>query len=94
MITEKDIESLAELSRIALPEGECASLKNDLERILEYVGELQAVDTSGVKDVRGDVAKNVLRDDEAPHASGEYTDTLLSSAPHSSEGYVVVKKIL
>lgn len=43
MITEKDVERLAGLARVAVPESERGALVSDLEKILKHFEDLQAV---------------------------------------------------
>lgn len=92
MINEEAVKNLSNLARIDLSSDEVASLKKDLENILNYVSELQNLSCNNI-DVEDDLI-NVMRDDNDPHESGLYTEKLLESAPHVSEDYVAVKKIL
>lgn len=96
MIEIKDIEKLAELSRLEIPQEEKEGFRKDLESILKYVGQIEdaniksdAVDTSSASLVR-----NVLREDVEPHETGIFTDALLAEAPSKEDGYIKVKKIL
>ncbi len=101
MIERKDIDTLAELSRLELSEEEKNGFQKDLEGILAYVGELKKVSGSNLPAQSaladgGDTAlvRNVMRPDEATHEAGVFTNDLLKAAPRSKDGYVVVKKIL
>ncbi len=63
-INKKDLEHLAELSRIELKESEEAKLLKDLEEILNYFKELQELDTENVEPMTGGTDnKNVVRED-------------------------------
>ena len=46
MITTKDIEHIAKLSRLEFDQNEMESFKHDLNQIVSYVNELQNVNTS------------------------------------------------
>ena len=94
MIERKDIDTLAELSRLELSEDEKNGFLKDLEGILAYVGDLKKV--GGELPVEQDTAlvRNVMRADEVSHEPGVFTDDLLKAAPRNKDGYVVVKKIL
>ena len=99
MIERKDIDTLAELSRLELSEDEKNSLQKDLEGILAYVGELKKAgnpSSEALAKEESDTAlvRNVMRADEVAHEPGAFTDDLLAAAPRSKDGYVVVKKIL
>ena len=92
MITDKDIEKLLSLSRIAVSPEEKEKLKKDIESILGYVSDIQnAKPTEGVVDER---LVNVMREDGVPHESGIYTEKILKQAPNREGNHVAVKKIM
>lgn len=92
MIEIKEIEKLAGLARIAVNDEEKQKLQHDLESILNYVSELKTAPglEGGVKDA--DV-KNVMREDNEPYNSGEFTEDILAEAPDRAEDYFKVKPI-
>ena len=64
VFTEKDIEKLATLVRIKLTEEEKKRFKEQISSILDYVKQIQEVDTGKVKDVSHlPDLKNVFRKD-------------------------------
>ncbi len=89
----KDVEHLAHLARINLPEDEKASFLNDMKSILGYIDQISSVDTSGV-DLTLPDHRNIIRDDIATNETGFHTEVLLSEAPESENGFVKVKQIL
>ncbi|VAW19187.1 hypothetical protein MNBD_BACTEROID05-1045 [hydrothermal vent metagenome] len=93
MIEKKDVEKLAELSRIDISEKEKDMLIKDLDAILEYVSEVHEVAAGGGEPEAGKL-RNVMREDENPHKSGEFTKEIMESAPNTKDGYLKVKKIL
>jgi aspartyl-tRNA(Asn)/glutamyl-tRNA(Gln) amidotransferase subunit C len=92
-ISRDDIAHLARLARLSLTDGELDSFAGQLDAILAHVGQIQAVDVTGVeatdnplKDVnvtRPDVVVPSLTQDEA-----------LSAAPNAVEGRFAVPRIL
>ena len=48
MISREDVEHVAALARLGLTDQEIDLMQGQLNRILEAVGQLQAVDTSSV----------------------------------------------
>lgn len=96
MIEKKDIEKLASLARITIPEAEIEKTRQDIEKILAYVSQINdANDLMSETDlIHGINAKNVMRADSDPHETGKFTDMLLSNVPKVDNGYVKVKKIL
>lgn len=91
-MTEQDIEKLAELSKIRLPEGEALKFAKDFESILGYVKQIEGVEIGEVKE--SFFLKNVLRADANPHETGSMSEALLAAAPESHDGFVKVNKIL
>jgi len=94
MLDIKEIEKLAELARIKVPEGEKESLRKDIDAILGYVGEIQKVSADLGEERPKPLLRNVMREDGVPHESGIFTETLLAAAPQRAGQYVRVKKIL
>lgn len=90
----KDIEKLALLARIELSEAEKISFSESLESILKYVSQIQSVATTEGTDPEVYMLQNVMREDDMPNKSGEYTDSLLQEAPETKDGFVKVKQIL
>lgn len=64
MLTKKDLEHLAELSRIDLKAGEEKKLVKDLSSILDYFKELQELNTDNVQPMTGGTdLSSVVRED-------------------------------
>jgi len=87
----KDVENLAELARIELTEEEKKDLLKDMEGILNYVKQIEAVDVpSGTAEYE---ISNVWREDvvEARDFSAEL---IKKQFPDSQDGFLKVKKIL
>lgn len=95
MIELKDIEKLAELSRVSISQSEKEMFFKDIGSILEYVDQIKKVagETKSVSSEDG-VRVNVFREDENCHKTGEFTEALIESAPKKENGRVKVKKIL
>ncbi len=93
MISENDIEKLLNLVRIEVNPDEKEKLRQDVESILGYVGEVEKaivkIDTALYP---GDL-RNVMREDGEPHESGIFTESILSQAPKREDDYVSVKSI-
>lgn len=93
MIKREDIEKLSALARLPVSEEEAKELSGDIERILEYVGEVGKVSPPERTPQIGDVY-NRMRDDGDPHESSQFTKRLLEAAPVRDGEYVKVKRIL
>jgi len=93
MITNKDIQVLAELARLEVSSDECEVYSQDFDGVMSYIDTLSQVDvTLGGQDSY--VLSNVVREDELAYEPGEFTDLLLKEAPDSKDGYLKVPKIL
>jgi len=89
----KDIEKLAELSRIEMSDEEKTTMLSEMDSILGFVDQIQEATTGEIEPKVGAVY-NVFREDENPHESGEHTEDILREVPKTRDGYVEVKKIL
>ncbi|MFW6731398.1 MAG: Asp-tRNA(Asn)/Glu-tRNA(Gln) amidotransferase subunit GatC [Synechococcus sp.] len=92
-ITADDVRKVAQLARLDLPEDTIATYTGQLERILEFVAQLQAIDTEGVAPTtRAVEVVNVCRDDTVtPMADRE---AMLDLAPEREGEFIRVPKIL
>ncbi len=92
----KDVENLAELAKLELPESEKDSILKDMQGIVEYVKVIEQVE---VGDSHPEYTqKNIWREDE-PRKKGEGYDAypkdlLTKQFPESRDGFLKVKKIL
>jgi aspartyl-tRNA(Asn)/glutamyl-tRNA(Gln) amidotransferase subunit C len=94
MIEKKDIEHLANLSRIKLDEKSLEGLTKDIESILGYVDQIKEVSATLDEKKEAGINRNVMREDENPHDSGINTIKILDEAPYKEHGFVKVKNIL
>ena len=92
-VTEKDLETTARLSRLAIPADETADALARLGDFLTYVDNLSGVDTEGVRPTTYALPiENVFRADEVrPSLPNE---AALSNAPLREDGYFKVPKVL
>lgn len=93
-ISKKELEHLAELARIELDPKEEEKLLTDLDAILSYFKELQALDTANVPPMTGGTdLVNVLRPDSPDDGDGdggrENTNrgAGVDAFPESKDGY-------
>jgi aspartyl-tRNA(Asn)/glutamyl-tRNA(Gln) amidotransferase subunit C len=92
-ISAEDVRKVAHLARLDLPEEKIATYTGQLERILEYVAHLEAVDTEGVPPTtRAVEVVNVTRDDRIE--STPVREQLLDLAPQREGDFFRVPRIL
>jgi len=92
-ITRQQVEHVARLARLALSREEEEKMVSQLSKILEHVGKLNEVDTSGVEPTSHVLPlSNVFREDCArPSLSQE---NALKNAPEAEGGFFRVPKII
>lgn len=92
-ITADDVRKVAKLARLDLPEDTIATYTGQLERILGYVDQLQAVDTEGVPPTtRAVEVVNVTRADTV--VPTDVREDLLDQAPQREGDFFRVPKIM
>jgi aspartyl-tRNA(Asn)/glutamyl-tRNA(Gln) amidotransferase subunit C len=92
-ISSDDVRKVAQLARLALPEDKITTYTGQLERILDYVAHLDAVDTEGVPPTtRAVEVVNVTREDRVEPTP--VRDNLLDLAPQRDGDFFRVPRIL
>ena len=92
-ISAEDVRKVAQLARLDLPDDKIATYTGQLERILEYVAHLEAVDTDGVPaTTRAVEVVNVTRDDRINPTP--VRAQLLDLAPQREGDFFRVPRIL
>ena len=92
-ITLKDVEYVAKLARLELTEEERGAFQRELDKVVEYIDQLNEVDTGNVPVTSHVVPlQNVLREDEVlPSLTA---DQALANAPKSEDGFFRVPKVI
>ena len=93
-ITNDDVRHLAHLSSLQMSDAEVESLRADIEKIINYINQLDELDTDGVEptyQVTG--LQNVWRDDEIIDSSVS-RQQLLALAAEQSDNCEKVQKVL
>jgi len=97
-VTEKDVERVAELAHLELAPQETARMLRDLNAILDYVAELNELDTTGVTPL-GQVSE--LGNASRPSAPREdrqepslKKEVVMPHAPESDGSFFKVPKVI
>jgi aspartyl/glutamyl-tRNA(Asn/Gln) amidotransferase C subunit len=96
MISQEEIENLATLARLKLESGEVASLQKDVSNILEYVGQINAVESAATGPTVPS-HHNVMRKDTPREAGDQLAgkeEALRKQFPTREGDYNVVRKII
>lgn len=92
-ISREQVERIAELARLSLEGDEIEAMERDLERILDYVAALQALDTEGVEPTaQASLMTTPLRSDEPAPAMDP--QLAVANAPQAAETAFVVPKVI
>ncbi len=92
--TREDILHLAKLSNLSLEETEVEGLQRDLDNIVNYISQLDELNTDGVEPTyQVFEMENVWREDEIKPQDAS-REQLLNLAPASRQDMIQVPKVL
>ena len=87
------VAHIATLARIRLAETELEPLAGELSQILDWVEQLNEVDTTGVPPMASSAAVRLpMREDEV--SDGGRRDDVLGNAPRPARGFFAVPKVV
>ncbi len=88
-----DVRRVAQLARLRLDDAQAAPMLAELNTIFQLIGEMQAIDTTGVEPMSHprDVAQR-LRCDEVTEP--DRREALLALAPQAEAGLYLVPKVI
>ena len=92
MITIKDVEHVAKLARLELTDAEKELYTKQLGDVLQYVNQMNKVDTSNIEPMTQVVDfVNVMREDKVVYEQTK--EELMKNAPEQENGFFKVPKI-
>ena len=92
-VDRETVKKIANLSRIAVAEGEIDALVPELNNILGWVEQLSEVDCSKVEPMTTVIPNKLrLRDDVVD--DGNVRDKILANAPVAEHGFFAVPKVI
>ena len=91
IIDDATIEYVGILAKLELSEEEKEAAKKDMGKMLDYIDQLNELDTSGVEPMAHILPmRNVFREDAVTNGDGR--EDVLSNAPERKEDMFVVPK--
>ena len=91
VISDEMIEYVGILAKLELSDEEKEQAKQDMGRMLDYIDQLNELDTSGVEPMSHVFpVENVFREDVV--TNGDDRDAMLANAPESKDGAFKVPK--
>lgn len=97
-VTEKDVQRVAELAHLELAADETGRMLTDLNAILDYVAELNEIDTKGiaplaqVSELEDDAGTTVTRPDEVIGSLDRAA--VMPEAPETDRVFFKVPKVI
>ena len=92
-ITAREVRYVADLARLELTPGEEREFTAQLNAVLEYMDQLNELDTGGVEPTAHVLPlRNVLREDEVRPSLP--VEEVLGNAPEQDQDHFVVPKII
>ena len=89
VIDDAVIENVSILAKLELSEDEKVQAKLDMEKMLEYIDQLDELDTEGIEPVAHIFPmENVFREDVV--TNGDMREIILANAPEEKSGMFVV----
>jgi aspartyl-tRNA(Asn)/glutamyl-tRNA(Gln) amidotransferase subunit C len=90
------IRRIASLARIRLEEADVGRMQNELNGILGWIEQLQAVNTDGVEPMAGGAPRGEPAMRQRPDAvtDGGQPDQVLANAPDRAHDYFAVPKVV
>ncbi len=92
-VDEKTVRRIARLARIKITDAEAKGLEKELTQILEWVEQLDEVDTANVEPMTRVVAQK-LKTREDKVTDGEIADAVTANAPMTEDHFYVVPKVV
>jgi aspartyl-tRNA(Asn)/glutamyl-tRNA(Gln) amidotransferase subunit C len=92
-VDEATVRRIARLARLRISDAEAKGLEKELSGILDWVKQLDEVDTAAVEPMTRVVAQEMkMRDDVV--TDGNIADAVTANAPLTEDHYFVVPKIV
>ena len=92
-IDKNQVKKVAKLSRISLDDSKLESLSKDLISILNFVEQLNELDTNEIKPLTSIIDKSLdARDDTV--SDGQIKDQILKNSPEKNEDFFIVPKVV
>ena len=90
MVTREDVENIALLSKLFVPEEELDSLTQSMQEIIDFADTINNAPTSGESFDNINNLSNVFREDVV--TNGDDRDNMLLNAPEQKDGAYKVPK--
>lgn len=94
MLSEKEVQHIAKLSRLGLSSKEVKKFRKELSVILDYIEKLKEINVSKVEPTSCSVKiENITREDKKSAKNKAQSAELLELAPEKKNRYIKVKSV-
>jgi aspartyl/glutamyl-tRNA(Asn/Gln) amidotransferase C subunit len=94
MATAEDVQKLAALARLSIPEDTLAARAAEFDRIVAYIDQLEKLDIDMGQAPEAPTLRNVFRKDGEATPPGTWTEKLVGMFPKRDGNHLSVKKII
>ena len=95
LLSEKDIEKLADLAKLELSKDELERFSKELSSIIDFVGQLSEVGTDEVEAGRQIMGlESIFRSDEEQNLVKEKGQDLIKDSPKTKDSFIVVPRVI
>ena len=92
-LDKETVKNIANLARIKVPEDDLDHLAKELSSIMDWVEQLNSVNTDGVEPLASVIDVTLpLREDKI--SDGNCRDKVLANGPEVEDGYFAVPKVI
>ena len=92
-LDKETVKNIANLARIKVPKNNLDHLAKELSSIMDWVEQLNSVDTNGVEPLASVInVKLPQREDEI--TDGDCREKVLENGPETEDGYFAVPKVI
>ncbi len=92
-VDQAAVRHIARLARIAVTDEESVALEGDLNAILNWVEQLESVNTDGVEPLTSVVHMDMKKRDDVVN-DGDCADDIVANAPAKADHFFVVPKVV
>jgi len=92
-VNADQVRHVARLARLALTDDEIGRMVPEFNNILDWVKQLDEVDTSGVEPLTAVIDNQLRLRDDAVN-DGNCRDAILKNAPDAQHGFFAVPKVI
>jgi aspartyl-tRNA(Asn)/glutamyl-tRNA(Gln) amidotransferase subunit C len=92
-VDKTTVAKIARLARINVPEDRQEQLAGELNGILDWIAELDEVDTANVEPLASVTGHGLPRRDDTV-TDGNRVDEVLANVPETASGFFVVPKVV